>query len=164
MSIFDGKTELSAMDIRKILPHRYPFALLDKVLSWDIETKTVVAQKNVTVNEDFFNGHFPDFPVMPGVLIVEAMAQATAILGELLAETLFADVIAKQGGKDVRRTFMLTGIDKVRVKRPVMPGDVLIIESTMIKRKNIICTAHSVAKVDGQIVCSADLMAAYKDY
>ena len=164
MSIFDGKTELSVMDIKKILPHRYPFALLDKVLSWDIEQKTITAQKNVTVNEDFFNGHFPDFPVMPGVLIVEAMAQATAILGELLAETLFADVIAKQGGKDVRRTFMLAGIDKVRVKRPVMPGDVLIIESTMVKQKNIICTAKSVAKVDGQVVCSADLMAAYKDY
>ena len=90
------------------------------------------------------------------------MAQATAILGELLAEKLSAGVVARAGGG--RRTFMLAGIDKVRVKRPVVPGDVLIIESQVIKVKSIVCTAKSVAKVNGQIVCTADLMAAYKDY
>jgi 3-hydroxyacyl-[acyl-carrier-protein] dehydratase len=163
MSHFDDNNrQIDIMGIRKILPHRYPFALLDKINYWDIETKSIVAQKNVTINEDFFNGHFPEFPVMPGVLIVEAMAQATAILGELIARKVFADVIAKAGGG--RRTFMLVGIDKVRIKRPVMPGDVLIIESQVIKTKSIICTAKSVAKVNGEIVCTADLMAAYKDY
>ena len=162
MSKFEGKSSLSCVEIREILPHRYPFALLDKVVSWDVEDRSIVAQKNVTINEDFFNGHFPEFPVMPGVLIVEAMAQATAILGEILAEELFSAAVKKAGGG--RRTFMLAGIDKVRVKRPVMPGDVLTIESKFIKVKNIICTAESVAKVDGQIVCKAELMAAYKDY
>ncbi|APC96365.1 3-hydroxyacyl-ACP dehydratase FabZ [Francisella frigiditurris] len=158
----ENSRQIDIMGIKKILPHRYPFALLDKILDWDIEERSIIAQKNVTVNEEFFNGHFPEFPVMPGVLIVEAMAQATAILGELMAEKLFAEVVAKHGGG--RRTFMLAGIDKVRVKRPVMPGDVLIIESRMVKQKNIICTAQSVAKVNDQIVCSAELMAAYKDY
>lgn len=163
MSRFDESTrQMDVMGIRKILPHRYPFALLDKILDWNIEEKSIVAQKNVTINEDFFNGHFPEFPVMPGVLIVEAMAQATAILGELIAEKVFADVVARAGGG--RRTFMLAGIDKVRVKKPVVPGDILIIESQVIKTKNIICTAKSTAKVNGQIVCTADLMAAYKDY
>ncbi|MCL4110976.1 UNVERIFIED_CONTAM: hypothetical protein GTU68_030168 [Idotea baltica] len=144
---------MDILGIRKILPHRYPFALLDKILDWDVENKSIVAQKNVTINEDFFNGHFPDFPVMPGVLLVEAMAQATAILG----------VVAKAGVGE-RRTFMLAGIDKVRIKRPVVPGDVLIIESQVIKVKSIVCTAKSVVKVNDQVVCSADLMAAYKDY
>jgi len=163
MSHFDeNNKQLDVTAIRKILPHRYPFALLDKILDWNVEEKSIVAQKNVTINEDFFNGHFPDFPVMPGVLIVEAMAQATAILGELMAERLFADAVAKAGGG--RRTFMLAGIDKVRVKRPVVPGDVLIIESQVTKVKNIICQAKSVAKVNGQVVCTADLLAAYKDY
>lgn len=163
MSLFDeSNKQIDVLGIRKILPHRYPFALLDKILDWDVETKSIVAQKNVTANEEFFNGHFPEFPVMPGVLIVEAMAQATAILGELLAQTIFSDIVAKSGGR--RRTFMLAGIDKVRVKKPVVPGDVLIIESQVIKTKNIICTAKSVAKVNGQVVCTADLMAAYKDY
>ncbi|ASG68580.1 3-hydroxyacyl-[acyl-carrier-protein] dehydratase FabZ [Francisella halioticida] len=163
MNHFDEKNkEIDIMGIRKILPHRYPFALLDKIVDWSVEERTIIAQKNVTINEDFFNGHFPDFPVMPGVLIVESMAQATAILGELMAETLFAHVVKKAGGG--RRTFMLAGIDKVRVKRPVVPGDILMIESRMVKQKNIICTAKSVAKVDGQVVCSANLMAAYKDY
>lgn len=162
-SQFDvNNKQIDSVGIRKILPHRYPFALLDKIVDWNIEERSIVAQKNVTINEDFFNGHFPEFPVMPGVLIVEAMAQATAILGELMAETLFADVVKRAGGG--RRTFMLAGIDKVRVKKPVVPGDVLIIESRMVKQKNIICTAESVAKVDGQIVCSSQLMAAYKDY
>ena len=163
MSHFDeNNKQIDAVGIRKILPHRYPFALLDKILDWDVDKQSIVAQKNVTINEEFFNGHFPEFPVMPGVLIVEAMAQATAILGELMAETLFSDVVAKAGGG--RRTFMLAGIDNVRIKRPVVPGDVLIIESRVIKTKNIICQAESVAKVDGQIVCKASLLAAYKDY
>ena len=164
MSRFDdGTRQMDIMGIRKILPHRYPFALLDKIHDWSVENKSIVAQKNVTINEDFFNGHFPEFPVMPGVLIVEAMAQATAILGELIAEKVFANVIANSGVGS-RRTFMLVGIDKVRIKRPVVPGDVLIIESKVIKTKSIICTAKSVAKVNGEIVCTADLMAAYKDY
>ena len=164
MSQFDDKNkQMDILGIRKILPHRYPFALLDKILDWDVENKSIVAQKNVTINEDFFNGHFPDFPVMPGVLLVEAMAQATAILGELMAERLFSHVVSKAGVGE-RRTFMLAGIDKVRVKRPVVPGDVLIIESQVIKVKSIVCTAKSVVKVNDQVVCSADLMAAYKDY
>ena len=158
----EKKNELNVMEIRKILPHRYPFALLDKVLDFNKEERTIVAQKNVTINEQFFNGHFPEFPVMPGVLIVEAMAQATSILGEMIAEEFFGDVVARHGGG--RRTFLLAGIDKVRVKKPVQPGDVLIIESKMVKQKNIICTAKSVAKVNGQVVCSAELMAAYKEY
>ena len=163
MSRFDeNNKQMDVTKIREILPHRYPFALLDKIVDWDIEGRSILAQKNVTVNEDFFNGHFPEYPVMPGVLIVEAMAQATAILGELMVDTLFAHVVKDK--KDERRTFMLAGIDKVRIKKPVVPGDVLMIESRMVKQKNIICSAESVAKVDGQIVCSAQLLAAYKDY
>ncbi len=158
----ENNKTLDAMAIRKLLPHRYPFALLDKVLDWNVAEQSIEAQKNVTINEDFFNGHFPEFPVMPGVLIVEAMAQATAILGALMAETLFADVVAKAGGG--RRTFMLAGIDNVRIKKPVVPGDVLIITSQVVKTKNIICQAKSVATVNDEIVCKADLLAAYKDY
>ncbi|MDE4938330.1 3-hydroxyacyl-[acyl-carrier-protein] dehydratase FabZ, partial [Francisella tularensis subsp. holarctica] len=82
MSQFNqNNKQIDVRGIRKILPHRYPFALLDKIVDWSGEDRTIVAQKNVTINEDFFNGPFPDFPVMPGVLLVEAMAQAAALLG-----------------------------------------------------------------------------------
>ena len=163
MSVFDeNNKQIDVLGIRKILPQRYPFALLDKILDWDVHTQTIIAQKNVTINENFFNGHFPELPVMPGVLILEAMAQATAVLGELLAEKIFSEVISKNGGG--RRTFLLAGIDKFRIKKPVIPGDIMIIEARFIKVKNIICKAETTVKVDGKIVCSAELLAVYKEY
>lgn len=149
---------MNVQDIQKILPHRYPFLLVDKILELDFDEHTIVAQKNVTINEDFFNGHFPNQPLMPGVLIIEAMAQATAILGIKLmgGDTHNMEV-------EGEKIFVLAGIDNVRIKRPVVPGDVLIIKSKIGKTKRGVCLAKAETYVDGQLICSADLIAAYKE-
>jgi 3-hydroxyacyl-[acyl-carrier-protein] dehydratase len=138
------------MDIHEILehlPHRYPLLLVDRVLEV-IPGERLVALKNVTVNEPFFPGHYPHHPVMPGVLIIEALAQAAAILS---FKTL--------GGKpDDKSVYYFVGIDGARFKRPVSPGDQLILEVSIQANKRGIWKFAAQAKVDGQVAAEAELM------
>ncbi|TNF69478.1 MAG: 3-hydroxyacyl-ACP dehydratase FabZ [Gammaproteobacteria bacterium] len=147
-------TSKDIYEILNLLPHRYPFLLIDRVLEVDVDH--VKAIKNVTANEPHFTGHFPENPVMPGVLIVEAMAQATALVAH-------ARIEANMLKGDENKIFFLAGIDKVRIKRPVIPGDQLVITAELIKQKSSIFFCRAEARVDGQLVASADLMAAYRD-
>jgi 3-hydroxyacyl-[acyl-carrier-protein] dehydratase len=138
------------MDINKVLrllPHRYPFLLIDRVLEFEKDTR-LLAIKNVTYNEPYFNGHFPVQPVMPGVLIVEAMAQATGLLAmESNPETVNETTI-----------YLFVGMDKVRFKQQVEPGDQLRIEVEQTKMKRGIGFFDCSASVDGKIVASAEIM------
>jgi len=143
---------LDIHEIRNYLPHRYPFLLIDRVLEAEPEAK-LVALKNVTYNEPFFPGHFPNRPVMPGVLIVEALAQAAALM-------------ASYGRTDIdteKRVYYFTGIDKARFKRPVEPGDQLIFEVELVRRIKNMWKCRGVATVDGDVVASAELMFTFKD-
>lgn len=139
---------LDILQIQQILPHRYPFLLLDKVLEYTPKTR-LSALKNVTFNEPFFQGHFPHKPVFPGVLMIEAMAQATTLLVAQSDEQLNADT-----------TYFLAGIDKARFKKPVVPGDQLIIESIFIKNSRHIWSFSCRATVATQLVASANIMCA----
>ena len=139
--------EMNIQDVKNYLPHRYPFLLIDRVLELEIG-KSIVALKNVTFNEPQFTGHFPDQPIMPGVMIVEAMAQATGILA-----------FKSEVGKPIDgQIYMLVGIDKVRFKRIVEPGDQLLIEVEVMTVKRGIWKFKCKASVDGNIVTSAELM------
>lgn len=144
---------LNILDIMEQLPHRYPFLLIDRVVELSDELDRVVAIKNVTMNEPQFTGHFPQAPVMPGVLIIEAMAQACAIIA--LAR-LPAEVDRK------KCLFYFAGIDNARFKRIVQPGDQLVIEGKFIKAKLGVGVFEAVARVDGKVVASADMMCAYR--
>ena len=144
------------MDIEKILsylPHRQPFMLIDRVLEYE-KFARIVAIKNVTYNEPFFNGHFPHQPLMPGVLIIEAMAQAAGVLAYKSGE----DIIAPEN-----LIFYFAGIDKARFKRMVVPGDQLRLEINVIKSKKGIWKFHGAATVDGQLACEAELMCAQRE-
>ena len=134
-------------DILKYLPHRYPFLLVDKILEIHGEEK-IVGIKNVSFNENFFQGHFPNRPVMPGVLICEAMAQVGAIF-----------VHNARGGMEDNKVFMLTGLDNVKFKRPVEPGDQLRMELTCLKRRGSFWKMHGSASVDGKLVAQAEISA-----
>ena len=134
--------------IQGILQHRYPFLLVDRVLELE-PGKRAVGLKNVTINEAFFNGHFPGNPIMPGVLIVEAMAQVGGIL--LLAST------SNQG-----KLAFFAGIDKMRFRRPVVPGDQLITEVTITKQKGDIGRVAVVGKVDGEVVAEGEYLFALR--
>lgn len=141
------------MDINKIqslLPHRYPFLLVDRVLETE-PGKRLVAIKNVTVNEPFFEGHFPQKPVMPGVLIIEGMAQATGLLA-MESVDVPTDSI-----------YYLVGVDKARFKRPVVPGDQLVYDVEVLKRKREIWVFSAAARVDGVVVASAEIMCTARD-
>ena len=143
------------MDIREILdtlPHRYPFLLVDRV-NEIVPGERIVAQKNVTMNEEFFNGHFPHFPVMPGVLIVEALAQAAGILS-------FKSMGSQS---DDNSLYFFVGIDNCRFKRPVVPGDVLMLHVTIERHSRGLWKYKCQAMVDGQIAAEADLMCALRD-
>ena len=142
---------LDITEILKYLPHRYPFLLVDRVVELD-EGKRIVALKNVTMNEPFFPGHFPHHPVMPGVLIVEAMAQAAAVLSFKSMGTV----------PDENQVVYFAGIDNVRFKRPVMPGDQLLMEVEITANKRNIYKYRGVARVDGEVAAEADLMCALK--
>jgi len=142
-------TALNIQDIFSYLPHRYPFLLVDRVLEFH-KWKSLVAIKNVTVNEPFFVGHFPGQPVMPGVLIVEALAQAAGIIILKSDPTLTNE----------KNLFLLVGIDKVRFKRMVIPGDQLRMQVELIKQKQEIFKFHCEASVDGEVACSAEIMTA----
>ncbi len=134
---------LSAMQIQEILPHRYPFLLVDRILEMDGDR--VVGLKNVTINEAHFQGHFPGYPIMPGVLIVEALAQTGAVL--LLSSP-------ENRGKVV----LFAGIDKLRFRRPVVPGDTLRLEVQLLERRSRIGRGSARALVDGQVVAEGELM------
>jgi 3-hydroxyacyl-[acyl-carrier-protein] dehydratase len=141
---------MTTMDIHQILehlPHRYPILLVDRVLDL-VPGERITALKNVSINEPFFPGHYPHHPVMPGVLIVEAMAQTAAILS-------FKTMGSKPDGKSV---YYFVGIDGARFKRPVSPGDQLIIEVSIITSKRGIWKYAAQAKVDGQVAAEAELM------
>jgi 3-hydroxyacyl-[acyl-carrier-protein] dehydratase len=127
-----------------LLPHRYPFLLIDRVL--ELDSERTLTLKNVTVNEPFFTGHFPELPVMPGVLIVEALAQSAAILALGIIGTR-------------RSLFMLTGIDKVRFRRRVVPGDQLKMEVRLVRHHHPVWKMHGEARVDGDLAAEADLSA-----
>ncbi|WP_457621756.1 3-hydroxyacyl-ACP dehydratase FabZ [Persephonella sp.] len=141
------------MQIKQILPHRYPFLLIDRIIELDLENLTLKALKNVTVNEEFFNGHFPEFPVMPGVLIIEAMAQAGAYL-----------MIQKARAEGIEGDFtvLFAGIENAKFRKPVVPGDQIIFEVEGLNIKKSMGKIKAVAKVDGKVVCEAVLMAALK--
>jgi 3-hydroxyacyl-[acyl-carrier-protein] dehydratase len=135
---------LEISDIKKCLPHRYPFLLIDRILEI-VPNERVVAIKNVSANEEFFNGHFPAKPVMPGVLIIECMAQAAG-LAMLIDE--------KHQGKIP----YFTGIDNARFRRAVVPGDQLLLEVEVTRVKGNYSSAKAVAKVEGQVAAEAELM------
>ncbi|MCW1928871.1 3-hydroxyacyl-ACP dehydratase FabZ [Bhargavaea beijingensis] len=135
---------LTTEQIQAILPHRYPFLLVDRITELE-EGKRAAGYKNVTINEDFFNGHFPGYPVMPGVLIVEALAQvgATAVLS-----------IEENTG----RLAFFAGIDNCRFKRQVKPGDRLDLEVELTRLRGAMGKGHAIARVDGEIACEADIL------
>ncbi|WP_297886934.1 3-hydroxyacyl-ACP dehydratase FabZ [Sulfurihydrogenibium sp.] len=139
----------NVMDIMKVLPHRYPFLLVDRILEIDVENMKIKALKNVTYNEPFFVGHFPDNPVMPGVLIIEAMAQVGAYL--MLKKANITN-----------GTVLFASIEEAKFRKPVVPGDQIIFEVEGINIKKSMGKIKAVAKVDGQVVCEAILMAAVK--
>ena len=135
---------LEAVDIQKIIPHRFPFLLIDRII--EIEPgKRAVGIKNVTINEEFFQGHFPDYPVMPGVLIVEAIAQVGAVAMLQLEEY--------KG-----RIAFFAGLDNVRFKRQVKPGDTLRIEVELGQFRRGVGTGTGTATVDGQVACRGEFM------
>ncbi len=139
-------------DILRHLPHRYPFLLIDRVIEFN-KGESLVGIKNVTYNEPFFQGHFPQRPVMPGVLILEAMAQATGLLAfRTLENTANRDTL-----------YFLVGMDKVRFKRPVEPGDQLLLTARLLKTKRGIWMFDCNAQVDGGIVASAEIMCTERD-
>jgi UDP-3-O-[3-hydroxymyristoyl] N-acetylglucosamine deacetylase/3-hydroxyacyl-[acyl-carrier-protein] dehydratase len=142
-----GQDQLDIKAITKILPHRYPFLLIDRII--DLEsTKQWVAIKNVTINEPFFQGHFPDHPIMPGVLIIEAMAQAGGVL--------LLNMV-----KDPENSLVyFMGIDKVRFRKPVIPGDQIRFELELVQSRLSRCKMVGKAFVDGQLVAEGELMAA----
>jgi len=144
------KPVLDIQGVLKHLPHRPPFLLIDRVLEFE-PAKSIVAIKNVTINEPFFVGHFPQQPVMPGVLILEALAQASAVLAFLST------------GKDPSNHIIyFAGIDNARFKKVVQPGDQLRLEIRVSKIRKTVWKVEGVATVDGEVVCTADLMSAEK--
>ncbi len=146
----DATQTMNQLDIYQVmehLPHRYPFLLVDRVIDYKVGDY-LTAIKNVSVNEPFFTGHFPHRPVMPGVLILEALAQATGILA-------FKTLEEKP---DESSLYYFVAIDKARFKKPVIPGDQVTLKVTLIKRKRTMWKFDAEALVDGKVVCNAELM------
>jgi len=142
------------IDVREImrhLPHRYPFLLVDRVVEFEAD-KRIRAIKNVTINEPFFMGHFEHYPVMPGVLIIEALAQAAGILS-----------IRSKGDRPDNEMYFLVGIDNARFKRQVVPGDQLVLEVEETSSKRGIAKYTARALVDGQVACQAEIMCAKRE-
>lgn len=143
--------ELTIQEILSLLPHRYPFLMVDKVLELDPEREYIKAVKQVSINEPYFQGHFPGNPIMPGVLILEAMAQT----GAIYLKKVFPEC------KD--KLFVLAGFENVRFKSPVLPGDTLIIEAEKFRKKGHIFRTTVTAKVEEKIVAQAEIIAAMID-
>ena len=140
---------LDIEQIKEIIPHRYPFLLVDRILEVE-EGKKAVGLKNVSANEEFFNGHFPDYPVIPGVLIVEALAQVGAV------------AMLKKEENQGRLAFF-AGIDNCRFKKQVRPGDQLRLEVEIVRARGSIGKGKGIATVDGELVCETDIMFALGD-
>lgn len=141
-----SETVMDIIEISRFLAHRYPFLLVDKVTQL-IAGESITAIKNVTINEPFFAGHFPNQPIMPGVLIIEAMAQATGLLGfRTLGDNPRPDLL-----------FVLAGIDKAKFKKQVGPGDQLILSATILRQKGSVWIYQAEAHVDGKLVASAEI-------
>ncbi len=140
---------LDIQKIKEVIRHRYPFLLVDRILELE-EGKRAIGIKNITANENFFNGHFPDYPVMPGVLIVEALAQVSAVV-----------MLTKKGNEG--RLGLLAGIDKCRFKKQVKPGDQLRLEIEITRLKGPIGKCKGIATVDGELVCEAEITFAFGD-
>jgi 3-hydroxyacyl-[acyl-carrier-protein] dehydratase len=137
---------MDVLEIQAAIPHRYPFLLLDRVV--EIHEDKIVALKNVTINEPFFEGHFPGHPVMPGVLMVEAMAQAGAVLA------------VRTSGFDLQKQVMyFMSIEGVKFRKPVVPGDQLRLEVTPLRKGKSVWKLRGEAKVDGNVVCEAEFVA-----
>ena len=141
---------LTIEKVLQFLPHRYPFLLVDRVIDYD--ENRLVAYKNVTINEPFFTGHFPGNPVMPGVLITEALAQAGAILAYLKAKRDPSTYL-----------FLLAGMDNAKYKQMVIPGDQLKLEVNILGNKSNFWKIHGEATVDGKLVCSVDILSAMRE-
>jgi len=142
--------ELSTLDIMKLLPHRYPFLLVDRITKF-VKHEQIVGVKNVTINEPFFQGHFPDHPIMPGVLILEAMAQVGGVYA------LLADEVAEN------QVPYFVGIDNAKFRKPVLPGDVLQLTLVLHKVKRGIYSFQGTATVDEKLVAQAELKATFAD-
>jgi 3-hydroxyacyl-[acyl-carrier-protein] dehydratase len=147
----ENKT-LNITEIQELLPHRYPFLLVDRVTDFE-EEKYLHAIKNVSVNEPQFTGHFPQMPIFPGVLILEAMAQATGLLA-----------FKSFGAPAENELYYFASIDKAKFRKPVVPGDQLVLEVEFIKDRRGIALFNGVAKVDGDVVCSAELKCARREF
>ena len=140
---------MDIQEIREVLPHRFPFLLVDRII--EMTDNKIVGIKNVTVNEPHFVGHFPDFPVMPGVLIVEAMAQVAGVL-----------VLKSLPNRD-EKLVLLASVEEAKFRRPVVPGDQLRIEMTVTKRKATVAKMQGIATVDGNVVAEAVVMCKLSD-
>lgn len=140
---------MDIQEIRDILPHRYPFLMVDRIL--EMEEERIVGIKNVTVNEPFFVGHFPDFPVMPGVLVVEAMAQVAGVL------------VLKSISDRHQKLVLLASVEEAKFRKPVVPGDQLRIEMIVTRRKATVAKMRGVATVDGTVVAEAVVMCKLAD-
>ncbi|MEH6456784.1 MAG: 3-hydroxyacyl-ACP dehydratase FabZ [Cocleimonas sp.] len=139
-------TVMDITEISRFLAHRYPFLLVDRVTQLT-PGESITAIKNVTINEPFFNGHFPNQPIMPGVLIIEAMAQATGLLGfRTLGDEPRPDLL-----------YVLAGVDKAKFKQQVVPGDQLILTAEIVRHKSNVWIYHTEARVDGKLVASAEI-------
>lgn len=139
--------EIPIRKILEMLPHRYPFLLVDRVIDCT-PFESIKALKNVTFNEPFFTGHFPDKPIMPGVLILEAMAQCTGLLA----------FYSNNAVSDAKHTYYLVGVDNARFKRPVEPGDQLIMQARLIRKKRGIYQFEASARVGDEFVSSAEFL------
>ena len=141
--------KMDIIEILKLLPHRYPFVMVDKITEI-IESRKIIGIKNVTINEPFFQGHFPEQPVMPGVMILEGMAQVGGVLGYHRLPEMIGN-----------KLLYFAGINRARFRKPVVPGDQLVFELDLIKVKRGVMVMEGSASVDGQIVTEAELMASF---
>jgi UDP-3-O-[3-hydroxymyristoyl] N-acetylglucosamine deacetylase / 3-hydroxyacyl-[acyl-carrier-protein] dehydratase len=146
----EKKTTFAIEDIMKVLPHRYPFLLVDRIIEIE-EKKRIVGIKNVTINEPFFQGHFPGHPIMPGVLIIEAMAQVGGML-----------LLGSVADPDTKVVYFMS-LDNVKFRRPVKPGDQLRFELDVTQLRGTVCKMRGVGKVDGDVVVEADMAATIRD-
>ena len=144
---------MNIFQVMQRLPHRYPFLLIDRVIEVDLPNKRLKAVKNITINKPFFNGHFPYRPIFPGVLILEEMSQASSLLHSYPGT---------DNGPDTENLYYFAGIDNARFKRPIIPGDQVIIEVIAERDRGGIYKYHATATVDGELACETDLMCAVR--